>query len=100
MLEDESENGSGSGSGVLHVDRSVGTNNLELKLPLVIPPDPRDHTVLEAIYNEMHAQRFINLSPLSLLANQVGLWFKGESFILSFCCFSFWVEGVPRLVGG
>lgn len=42
----------------------------------VIPPDPRDHTVLETIYNEMHAERFINLAPLSLLANTVGLWFK------------------------
>ncbi|KAG1820723.1 hypothetical protein EV424DRAFT_881573 [Suillus variegatus] len=42
----------------------------------VIPLDPRDHTVLETIYNEMHAERFINLSPLSLLANTVGLWFK------------------------
>ncbi|KAG2155989.1 S-adenosyl-L-methionine-dependent methyltransferase, partial [Suillus bovinus] len=52
----------------------------------VIPPDPRDHTVLETIYNETHAERFINLSPLSLLANTVGLWFKGESllFIPSF----------------
>ncbi|KAG1885091.1 hypothetical protein F4604DRAFT_1729673 [Suillus subluteus] len=52
----------------------------------VIPPDPRDHTVLETIYNEMHSERFINLSPLSLLANTVGLWFKGEclSFIPSF----------------
>lgn len=45
-----------------------------------IPPDPRDHTVLDTIYNEMHSERFINLSPLSLLANTVGLWFKGESF--------------------
>ncbi|KAG1770849.1 hypothetical protein EV702DRAFT_1138155 [Suillus placidus] len=53
----------------------------------VIPPDPRDHTVLETIYNEMHAERFINLAPLSLLANTVGLWFKGES--LSFI----WVGG-------
>lgn len=42
----------------------------------IIPPDPRDHTVLETIYNEMHAERFINLSPLSLLANTVGSWFK------------------------
>jgi hypothetical protein len=45
----------------------------------VVPPDPRDHTVLETIYNEMHSDRWINLSPLSLLANTVGSWFKGES---------------------
>ncbi|KAJ7025328.1 hypothetical protein C8F04DRAFT_1128529 [Mycena alexandri] len=40
------------------------------------PPNPRDHSVLEGIYNEMNATRFINLSPLSLLANLVGLHFK------------------------
>lgn len=49
---------------------------LPLNMQGVIPPDPRDHTVLETIYNEMHAERFINLAPLSLLANTVGLWFK------------------------
>jgi hypothetical protein len=59
---------------------------LSLNTQGVIPPDPRDHTVLETIYNEMHAERWINLAPLSLLANTVGLWFNGESlsFILSF----------------
>ncbi|KAJ7134713.1 hypothetical protein C8R44DRAFT_849205 [Mycena epipterygia] len=40
------------------------------------PPNPRDHSLLEGIYNEMNAMRFINLSPLSLLANLVGLHFK------------------------
>ncbi|KAF7314432.1 Methyltransf-25 domain-containing protein [Mycena kentingensis (nom. inval.)] len=43
------------------------------------PPNPRDHSLLEKIYNEMNATRFINLSPLSLLANLVGLYFKGKS---------------------
>jgi hypothetical protein len=43
-----------------------------------VPPDPRDHQVLETIYNEMHAERFVNLEPLSLLANTMSLWFKGE----------------------
>ncbi|KAF7365119.1 Methyltransf-25 domain-containing protein [Mycena venus] len=33
------------------------------------PQNPRDHSLLEGIYNEMNATRFINLSPLSLLAN-------------------------------
>ncbi|KIO02665.1 hypothetical protein M404DRAFT_638821 [Pisolithus tinctorius Marx 270] len=41
-----------------------------------IPENPRDHTVLETIYNEMHADRFVNLTPLSLLGNALGLWFK------------------------
>ncbi|KAJ7819382.1 hypothetical protein B0H14DRAFT_3737686 [Mycena olivaceomarginata] len=40
------------------------------------PPNPRDHSILEGIYNEMNATRFINLSPLSLLANLVGLHFR------------------------
>ncbi|KAJ6585074.1 hypothetical protein B0H19DRAFT_1108040 [Mycena capillaripes] len=40
------------------------------------PPNPRDHSLLEGIYIEMNATRFINLSPLSLLANLVGLHFK------------------------
>ncbi|KAJ7095794.1 hypothetical protein B0H15DRAFT_1019865 [Mycena belliarum] len=45
-------------------------------LPPKAPPNPRDHSMLEGIYNEMNATRFINLSPLSLLANLVGLHFK------------------------
>jgi hypothetical protein len=47
------------------------------------PPNPRDHSLLEGIYNEMNAARFINLAPLSLLANMVGLHFKGF-FLLDF----------------
>lgn len=39
--------------------------------------DPRDHTLLEYIYNEMHASRFINLEPLALLKNTTSLLFKG-----------------------
>ncbi|TFY52472.1 hypothetical protein EVG20_g10534, partial [Dentipellis fragilis] len=40
------------------------------------PQNPRDHSLLEFIYNEMHAARFINLSPLSLLSNALPLYFK------------------------
>ncbi|KAJ7927980.1 hypothetical protein B0H13DRAFT_1968850 [Mycena leptocephala] len=40
------------------------------------PPNPRDHSLLEGIYNEMNATRFINLSPLSLLANLLLLIFS------------------------
>ncbi|THH27875.1 hypothetical protein EUX98_g6306 [Antrodiella citrinella] len=40
------------------------------------PVNPRDHSTLEFIYNEMHAARFINLEPLSLLANTLTLYFK------------------------
>ncbi|THV00856.1 hypothetical protein K435DRAFT_854375 [Dendrothele bispora CBS 962.96] len=40
------------------------------------PINPRDHSLLEMIYQEMHASRFINLSPLSLLPNLLNLHFK------------------------
>ncbi len=42
------------------------------------PLNPRDHSLLEYIYMEMHASRFINLSPLSLLANSLPVYFKRE----------------------
>ncbi|EMD40112.1 hypothetical protein CERSUDRAFT_81393 [Gelatoporia subvermispora B] len=41
-----------------------------------IPINPHDHSLLEAIYNEMHAARFINLRPLSLLTSTLSLYFK------------------------
>ncbi|KAF5369539.1 hypothetical protein D9758_002781 [Tetrapyrgos nigripes] len=40
------------------------------------PTNPRDHSLLEMIYQEMHASRFINLAPLSLLPNLLGIHFK------------------------
>ncbi|KAH8104809.1 hypothetical protein BXZ70DRAFT_618872 [Cristinia sonorae] len=40
------------------------------------PVNPRDHSVLEFIYEQMHSARFINLEPLSLLANAMTLYFK------------------------
>ncbi len=40
------------------------------------PINPRDHSLLEFIYNEMHAARFINLEPLALLKNSFPLHFK------------------------
>ncbi|KAK0201813.1 hypothetical protein DFS33DRAFT_1023858 [Desarmillaria ectypa] len=40
------------------------------------PPNPRDHSLLETIYKEMQGSRFINMSPLSLLPNALGLHFK------------------------
>ena len=50
----------------------------ELSMPLQKPPNnPRDHWVLERIYSEMLASRFINASPLSLLANSLSLYFRG-----------------------
>jgi len=44
--------------------------------PESTPKDPHDHSALEAAYNDMHAARFINLSPISLLANILVQYFK------------------------
>jgi hypothetical protein len=51
--------------------------------PLGAPLNPRDHSLLEYIYTEMHAARFINLSPLSLLANSLPVYFNSELGSLS-----------------
>ena len=40
------------------------------------PLNPRDHSLLEYIYTGMHAARFINISPLSLLAHSLPLYFE------------------------
>jgi hypothetical protein len=47
--------------------------------PLLFRRDinPRDHSLLETIYKEMHLSGFINLSPLALLANLLEVYFKG-----------------------
>ena len=42
------------------------------------PMNPHDHSLLETIYDEMHAARFINLEPVSLIANLLPLHFKGR----------------------
>lgn len=41
--------------------------------------NPRDHSVLETAYNELHAARFINLAPLALLTLTLGSHFKSAS---------------------
>ncbi|KAG6857164.1 hypothetical protein H0H87_008734 [Tephrocybe sp. NHM501043] len=40
------------------------------------PVNPRDHSLLEAIYSRLLDSRFINDSPLALLANYIGFYFK------------------------
>lgn len=50
----------------------------ESSRPSGAPLNPRDHSLLEHIYTEMHAARFINLSPLSLLANSLPVYFNSE----------------------
>jgi hypothetical protein len=56
-----------------------------LRTPPPPPSNPRNHTLLEIIYNETHASRFINLAPLSLLRNLLGLHFKGLFLCAYFC---------------
>jgi len=48
-----------------------------------IPPNPRQHKLLEIIYTEMHTARFVNLAPLSLLENYIRTYFE------STCWFSY-----------
>jgi len=48
-----------------------------------VPPNPRDHTILEAIWHGMLEWRFVNMSPLSLLTTYLEYHFKGEWFVLS-----------------
>ena len=40
------------------------------------PLNPRNHSLLEYIYTEMHSARFINLSPISQLAHSLPLYFE------------------------
>ena len=49
-----------------------------------IPPNPRQHKLLEVIYTEMHAARFVNLAPLSLLENYIRMYFKSACWFLCF----------------
>lgn len=42
------------------------------------PINPRDHTILELIYNEMLAARFINTSPLSVVMTYIDFHLKGD----------------------
>ncbi|THH08452.1 hypothetical protein EW145_g2690, partial [Phellinidium pouzarii] len=52
--------------------KSKGLYHPSLGLPL----NPRDHSLLERIYVEMHADRFINLTPLSVFTAQLNSYFS------------------------
>ncbi|KAF9267364.1 hypothetical protein L218DRAFT_995627 [Marasmius fiardii PR-910] len=73
-----------SSSGVPSPERLLqsGSDKVASVSPFVLrqlpkpPVNPRDHSLLETIYNEMHSSRFINLSPLSILPNTLSLHFK------------------------
>jgi len=56
--------------------------------PLIkVPQNPRNHTILEMIYNKMHEERRINLSPLDILANVVESRFISEWPVFYLICF-------------
>jgi hypothetical protein len=48
-----------------------------IRTTMLAPRNPRDHNLLNFIYDQMLASRFVNTSPLSVLANLVGLHFHG-----------------------
>lgn len=50
------------------------------------PVNPHDHSLLRTIHDEMHAARFINIEPLSLLANLLPLHFRGGSLHYVYMC--------------
>ncbi|KAF8272206.1 hypothetical protein EI94DRAFT_1796342 [Lactarius quietus] len=63
----------------LYIHRLFYSNRLSSdssRLESGAPLNPRDHSLLEYIYTGMHAARFINLSPLSLLAHSLPLFFE------------------------
>ena len=49
-----------------------------LRTPAKAPSNPRDHSLLEYIYNEMMSSRFINTSPISMLMTYLEYHFKGR----------------------
>lgn len=55
--------------------RSIDLYHPSLRQPL----NPRDHSLLERIYTEMHEDRFINLKPLSVMAMCVEMHFTRRS---------------------
>ena len=67
-----------------HSSDGSGADNFIHSPVVEMPPNPRQHKLLEAIYTEMHAARFVNLAPLSLLENHIRTHFRGTCL---FPCF-------------
>lgn len=51
-----------------------------------MPPNPRQHKLLDVIYTEMHAARSVNLAPISLIDNCIRTHFKSKCYLLRFSC--------------
>ncbi|KAF9013209.1 hypothetical protein BDQ17DRAFT_584508 [Cyathus striatus] len=71
ITPDSSHNVDGLGLG----PRSSSKNSLHMT-PEKTPPNPRDHTVIETVYKEMLASRFINSSPISVLGTYLEFYFR------------------------
>lgn len=83
---DESKGSPLSGTESARVWNSSGNVNSrktlslsEFQTPVAEPLNPRDHSLLERIYNEMLAARFINLNTLSVIVAQLSLYFSSRS---------------------
>ena len=70
------------------------SSNANLYHEYSIPINPRDHSLLETAYNELHAARFINLTPLTILNMQLALHFKS---MWIFTSLEFYWEGKSGL---
>ena len=51
-----------------------------------MPPNPRQHKLLETIYTQMHAARSVSLSPTGLLDNCIRTHFKCTHSLFPFSC--------------
>ena len=51
-----------------------------------IPPNPRQHRLLDVIYTEMHAARSVNLTPIGLIENRIRTHFKSTCYLLRLSC--------------
>ncbi|KAI1784677.1 hypothetical protein LXA43DRAFT_1077285 [Ganoderma leucocontextum] len=60
---------------LLHASPNVVHTPILLRSVERPPMNPHDHSLLEAIHDEMHASRFINLKPVSVIANLLPLHF-------------------------
>jgi hypothetical protein len=58
-------------------DREIKPEDMVVSTMVPAPSNPRDHSILEAIWNDMHESRFINLYPLPLLASFIPSYFEG-----------------------
>ncbi|KAG8973421.1 hypothetical protein FRC05_008812 [Tulasnella sp. 425] len=59
-----------------HAEHATSKREGGLSVAPTMAKDPRDHSVLEAIYTSMHESKFINVTPISIIQNYLVLHFK------------------------